>query len=123
MAELLHCVRTLDAELRAHIKGNDPNFQLEKLAFFAEATGSVQDSHINDAQNAVSNARKASLAAGFALFKTSLDNDQVLHDRFISSSKSDESRSRTAALTSLEAFDLVKADKLETIINCFSFFV
>lgn len=35
-------VRLLDADLRAHIKGNDPDFSLNKLAFFSEATGAVQ---------------------------------------------------------------------------------
>ena len=96
-------VRTLDAELRSHIRGNDPMFEITKLAFFAEATGEVQEYHILEAQNNVANARKTSLQAGFALFKTSLSNDQVLHDRFLAASKTDEARARSAALGSLEA--------------------
>ena len=95
-------LRTLDAELRAHVKGNDPGFDLSKLAFFAEATGMVQESHIADGQSAVANARKTSLQAGFALFRTSLSNDQVLHERFLAASKTDEARVRVAALASLE---------------------
>ena len=94
--------RTLDAELRAHVKGNDASFDLTKLAFYAEATGSVQESHIADAQNAVANARKSSLQAAFALFRTSLSNDQVLHERYLAASKTDEARARSAALSSLE---------------------
>ena len=96
-------VRLLDADLRAHIKGNDPDFSLNKLAFFSEATGAVQESHILEAQNAVSNARKQSLQAGFALFKTSLSNDQILHERHLAAAKTDEAKNRTAALNSLEA--------------------
>lgn len=96
-------LRLLDADLRAQIRGNDPSFDLNKLAFFAEATGAVQESHILEAQNAVANARKTSLQAGVALFKTSLGNDQILHERHLAASKTDEARSRTAALTSLEA--------------------
>ncbi|CAK8991868.1 Uncharacterized protein SCF082_LOCUS2843, partial [Durusdinium trenchii] len=84
----------LDSELRAHIKGNDPSFELNKLAFFAEATGAVQETHILEAQNAVQNARKSSLQAGFLLFKTSLDNDQVLHERHLAAAKTDEARAR-----------------------------
>eukprot|EP00435_Cladocopium_sp_Y103_P022429 s1200_g5.t1 len=95
--------RALDSELRSHIRGNDPMFDISKLAFFAEATGAVQESHILEAQNNVANARKTSLQAGFALFKTSLSNDQVLHDRFLAASKTDEARARSAALGSLEA--------------------
>ena len=96
-------LRTLDAELRSHIRGNDPMFEISKLAFFTEATGAVQESHLLEAQNNVANARKHSLQAGFALFKTSLDNDQVLHERFLAASKTDEARARSAALGSLEA--------------------
>ena len=96
-------VRLLDGDLRAHIKGNDPSFEMNKLAFFAEATGAVQESHILEAQNAVCNARKASLQAAFNLFKTSLGNDQVLHERHLAAAKTDEARNRSAALNSLEA--------------------
>jgi len=78
-------------------------FEISKLAFFAEATGAVQESHLLEAQNNVANARKTSLQAGFALFKTSLSNDQVLHDRFLAASKTDEARARSVALASLEA--------------------
>jgi acyl-CoA hydrolase len=93
----------LDSELRAHIKGNDPTFEISKLAFFSEATGAVQEGHILEAQSAVANARRSSLQAGFNLFKTSLDNDQVLHDRHLQASKTDEAKARSAALGSLEA--------------------
>jgi len=96
-------VRLLDGDLRAHIKGNDPSFEMNKLAFFAEATGQVQESHILEAQNAVSNARKASLQAAFNLFKTSLGNDQVLQERHLAAAKTDEARNRSAALNSLQA--------------------
>lgn len=97
------CLRALDSELRAHIKGNDPSFELGQLAFYAEASGTVQETHILDAQSQVQNARKASLAAAYNLFKTSLSNDHVLHDRFLEAAKTDESRARSAALSSLEA--------------------
>ena len=100
---VLCLLRALDSELRSHIRGNDPMFEISKLAFFAEATGAVQESHLLEAQNNVANARKTSLQAGFALFKTSLSNDQVLHDRFLAASKTDEARARSAALASLEA--------------------
>ena len=95
-------LRALGSELRAHIKGNDPSFDISKLAFFAEATGTVQEGHILAAQSAVANARRSSLQAGFNLFKTSLDNDQVLHERHLQASKTDETKARSAALASLE---------------------
>ena len=95
-------LRALDSELRAHIKGNDPNFDLSKLAFYAEATGSVQENHILDAQNAVNNARKSSLQAAWNLFRTSVENDQVVHERYLQAAKTDEARARSSALTSLE---------------------
>lgn len=96
-------LRALDSELRAHVKGNDPSFDINKLAFFAEATGTVQEGHILEAQNAVANARKSSLQAGFNLFRTSLGNDQVLHERHLAASKTDEAKARSAVLGSLEA--------------------
>ena len=102
-APTLLSLRALDSELRAHIRGNDPGFDLTKLAFYAEATGSVQEDHILEGQSAVSNARKASLQAAFNLFKTSLDNDHVLHERHMAVAKSDEVRARSSALASLEA--------------------
>ena len=85
------------------MKGNDPSFEINKLAFFAEATGAVQEHHILEAQSAVANARRSSLQAGFNLFRTSLSNHQVLHDRHLAASKTDEAKARSAALTSLEA--------------------
>lgn len=120
-------LRALDSELRAHIKGNDPSFELNKLAFFAEATGAVQETHILEAQNAVQNARKSSLQAGFLLFKTSLDNDQVLHERHLAAAKTDEARARSSALTSLEATTFCSALFLTTLKDvktcCLSLFV
>lgn len=95
-------LRALDSELRAHIRGNDPEFDLSKLAFYGEATGCVQENHILDGQNAVQNARKSSLQAAWNLFRTSVENDQVVHERYISAAKTDEARARSSALTSLE---------------------
>ena len=97
-------LRVLDPELKAHIKGADANFDLSKLAFFQEAKGVAQDEHIATAQSAVANAQKTSLQAAFQVFKTSLDNDHVVHDRFMSQARTDETRARNAALQSLEAW-------------------
>lgn len=98
-------LRALDSELKAHLKGADSAFEMSKLAFFQEATGAAQDEHIAEAQSAVANAQKSSLQAAFQLFRTSLDNDQVMRDRYLSAAKTDESRARHAALESLEALE------------------
>lgn len=98
----LFALRALDSELRAHIKGGDPQFDVTKLAFFQEATGIAQETHIAEAQSAVANAQKSSLVAAFGLFQTSLGNDQCLHDRYLAASKTDETRARNAVLESLE---------------------
>ena len=96
-------LRSLDAELRAYCKASDANFQWEKLSFILELQGLLQDEEVKKAQNKINSALQSSLMAGFSLFETNLQNDQVLHRRYLLASSGDEAKARSALVASLEA--------------------
>ena len=96
-------LRALDGELRAQVRGRDPEFKLANLAFFQEATGALQEEHIQNAQSSVCNARKAALAAAYKVFKSSLANDVLLHEKHLAAASGSEARTRATILNSLEA--------------------
>ena len=96
-------LRALDNELRVQVKAKDPHFDFKKLAFVAELTGQEQEQHIQNAQSSVLNARKSSLQAAYRLFVTSLQNDQVIHDRHRAAVDMSSARTRSVLVHSLEA--------------------
>ncbi|CAK9076905.1 unnamed protein product, partial [Durusdinium trenchii] len=93
---------TLDAELRAHAKAVDESFDWQKLSFVLEAKGVAQDEELNKAQSKINNALQNSLQAGWSLFETNVQNDQLQHRRYILASSGDEAKARAAAVASLE---------------------
>eukprot|EP00438_Fugacium_kawagutii_P000969 Skav224480 [mRNA] locus=scaffold1302:778931:795261:- [translate_table: standard] len=85
-------LRTLDPELRAHAKASEPKWEWEKLSFVLEKKGEVQDEEITKAQKRINSALQSSLQAGFALFQTNLENDQLQHQRYLQTSSGDEAK-------------------------------
>ena len=73
-----------------------------------EASGVIQEEHVQNAQSSVANARKQSLAAAFQLFRTNLDNDQVQHTKYLASAEANASRTKTIMIQSLEDMVLSK---------------
>ena len=96
-------LRTLDAELRAHCKSMAAGWDWQKLSFVLEAQGHLQDQELEKAQSRTNSALQSSLQAGFSLFQTNLENDQVGHRRWLLASSGDEAKARAAVVTSLEA--------------------
>ena len=100
---LLTGPRSLDSELRAHSKNMEPGWDFRKLSFVLEAKGEVQQEELSRAQSNISSALQSSLNAGFNLFKTNLESDQLLHRRHLLASSGDEARARAAIVGQLEA--------------------
>ena len=96
-------IRTLDAELRAHAKAAQSEFDWTKLSFVLEAKGQLQEEEITKGQNKINSALQNSLQAGFSLFQTNLENDQLQHRRYLLASSGDEAKARAAAVGTLEA--------------------
>eukprot|EP00435_Cladocopium_sp_Y103_P001332 s1736_g1.t1 len=94
--------RTLDPELRAHAKASTPGWDWQKLSFVLEKKGEVQDEEISKAQKRINSALHSTLQAGYALFETNLQNDQLQHRRYLQTSSGDEARARAAVIQSLE---------------------
>ena len=100
--EKLH-LRSLDQELKAHCKVCTPSWDWTKLSFVLEATGQLQDEEIVKAQSKINNALLSSLQAGYSLFETNLETDQLQHRRYLVASSGDEAKARAAVVGSLEA--------------------
>lgn len=100
-----HCCqsRLLDHELRMHIKAADATFDPKKLSFVLDACGVVQEAEIVKAQGRIQSAFRQSLQAGFTLFKTNLESDQVNHRRHLMAAAGDSAKQRAAIVGSLEA--------------------
>lgn len=73
-----------------------------------EIKGAVQDEEITKAQKRINSALQSSLQAGFSLFETNLQNDQLQHRRYLQASSGDEAKARAAAVTSLEDWSVNK---------------
>jgi len=71
-----------------------------------EGKGVWQDQQLEAAQTKASSALKRSQATAFELFKTNLEQDQMLRRRYISATSGDESRARSAIIESLEDIGL-----------------
>ena len=81
----------------------EPGWDFRKLSFVLEAKGEVQQEELSRAQSNISSALQSSLNAGFNLFKTNLESDQLLHRRHLLASSGDEARARAAIVGQLEA--------------------
>ena len=103
-------LRTLDAELRAHCKTMASDWDWRKLSFVLEAEGTLQDEELLKAQSRTHSALQTSLQAGFSLFKTNLENDELNHRRWLLASSGDEAKAGAAVVTSLEALLSQKTD-------------
>ena len=84
-------------------KGKDPEFDYKKLAFVQDASGKQAEDLVVAAQSNVQNARRSSLQAAYSLFKTSLQNDHVVHDKHIQACEMSSQRARSVLVSSLEA--------------------
>ena len=92
----------LDGELKIHAKACSAEFDWKKLSFVLEAKGIVQDQQIERAQGRIQSAFKQSILAGFNLFKTNLEADQVAHRRHLVAASGDAQRTRAALVNQLQ---------------------
>ena len=97
--------RTLDAELRAHCRGMQPEFDFRRMSFVVEAKGCLHHDQVEQAQSKTASALKKSLASAWELFQTHLESDQLLRDKHVAACSGDESRQRAAIIESLEDND------------------
>ena len=88
--------------MKAHAKASEPGWDWHKLSFVLEKKGEVQDEEISKAQKRINSALHNTLQAGFALFETNLQNDQLQHRRYLQTSSGDEAKARAAVISSLE---------------------
>ena len=95
-------LRSLDTEIRSHCRACTENFDYRRLSFVLEGKGIWQDHQLEAAQTKANSALRRSQASAFELFKTNLEQDQMLRRRYISASSGDESRARAAIIESLE---------------------
>ena len=95
--------RTLDNELKAHAKAMASDWDWQRLSFVLEEEGKLQDQELLKAQSKTNSALQMSLQAGFSLFETNLQNDQLSHRRWLLSTSGDEAKARAAVVSSLEA--------------------
>lgn len=99
-------LRSLDTEIRSHCKACTENFDYRRLSFVLEGKGVWQDQQLEAAQTKANSALRRSQASAFELFKTNLEQDQMLRRRYISATSGDESRARSAIIESLEDIGL-----------------
>ncbi|CAJ1375536.1 unnamed protein product [Effrenium voratum] len=92
----------LDQELKMHVKSQSADFDCKKLSFVLEAKGVVQDYEIERAQGRIQSAFKQSLVAGWNLFKTNLESDQVAHRRHLVAASGDTQRARAGVVNALQ---------------------
>ena len=81
----------------------NPDFEWKKLSFVLEGKGLMQEEALELAQSKASSAYKKSLVSAFELFKSNLEQDQLLRRRYVQAAVGDESRARAAIVDSLEA--------------------
>ena len=74
----------------------------QKLSFILEEQGKVQDDEISKAQSRTNSALLNSLQAGYSLFTTNLENDELSFKRWQLASSGDEAKARAAVVASLE---------------------
>lgn len=94
--------RTLDSDLKSGSKSMDSEWSWKKLPFILEMEGQIHDDEIGKAQSKINSALQSSLQAGFSLFETNLETDQLQHRRYILASSGDEAKARAATVSSLE---------------------
>lgn len=80
----------------------DSEWSWKKLPFILEMEGQIHDDEIGKAQSKINSALQSSLQAGFSLFETNLETDQLQHRRYILASSGDEAKARAATVSSLE---------------------
>lgn len=66
--------------------------RLEAAEFCAGGQGTLADQQLEAAQSKTSSALKRSQISAFELFKTNLEQDQILRRKYISATSGDESR-------------------------------
>ena len=71
--------RTLDSDLKSGSKSMDSEWSWKKLPFILEMEGQIHDDEIGKAQSKINSALQSSLQAGFSLFETNLETDQLQH--------------------------------------------
>lgn len=69
-----------------------------------ELKGAVQDEEVLKAQSKISSALMTSLQAGYSLFCTNLETDQLQHRRYLLTSSGGEAKARAAVVSSLEVW-------------------
>lgn len=79
-----------------------PEFDWKKLSFVLEGKGLMQEEALEQAQSKASSAYKKSQVNAFELFKSHLEQDQLLRRRYLQAALGDESRARAAIVESLE---------------------
>ena len=90
-------------ELRSHCRGMASDFDFKRMSFVVEARGQLHSEQIEMAQSKTASALKKSVASAWELFKTNLESDQLLRDKYVAACSGDESRQRAAIIDSLEA--------------------
>ena len=100
--EQILCLRALDPELKAHCRTMNADFDWKKLSFVLEGKGLMQEEALELAQSKASSAYKKSQVSAFELFKSNLEQDQLLRRRYVQSAVGDESRARAAIVEFLE---------------------
>jgi len=93
-------------------KGRDPDFDFKRMAFVQEASGKLTEDLVVAAQSNVQNARRSSLQAAWNLFTTSLENDQVIHDKHLAAAEVNSHRARSVLVASLEDWGIKPLDPL-----------
>ena len=78
------------------------DFDWKKLSFALEGKGLMQEEALELAQSKASSAYKKSQVSAFELFKSNLEQDQLLRRRYVQSAVGDESRARAAIVEFLE---------------------
>lgn len=94
--------RLPDSELKTHSKACSTEFDWKKLSFVLEAKGIIQEHQIASAQSRIQSAFKQSILAGFNLFKTNLEADQVAHRKHLAAASGDSQRARAALVNQLQ---------------------
>ena len=83
------------------------NFDFKRLSFVLEGKGLWEERQLEAAQSKANSALKRSQVTAFELFKTNLEQDQMLRRRYVSATTGDESRARAAIVASLEDCSLL----------------
>ena len=90
------------------MRATSKDWDWQKLSFILEEQGKVQDDEITKAQSRTNSALLNSLTAGYSLFTTNLENDQLSFKRWQLASSGDEAKARAAVVSSLEELGFKK---------------